>query len=427
MLGYSRGVAVLAALAALGAAPPVEPPDIEKNGLAPPVARPPDVTAVEVGRLVEGNREFAVELYGAVRQSPGNVFLSPHSISAALAMSFGGARGETEAEMARTLRFRLDQHRLHAAFAALQADLHEGAAAGDYQWHAANRLWGQRDYGILPAYRELTERYYGAPLEEVDFRSASEAARQAINRWVELQTQERIRDILPYGSLSADTRLVLANAVYFFGNWEKPFSTVGTRPAPFFVAPGEAVEVPLMYRLGHYRYAARDGVQLVEIPYRGGRLAMVVVLPAERFGLAEVERQLTAARLEEWIGASRSRRVRIRLPRFRVEAAYRLGEPLGQLGLRQVFGPGADLTGMSPRGDLFLGEVYHKAFVEVNEHGTEAAAATVPEAPMAEPGPPPPPPIEFRADHPFLFILRDRKSGSILFLGRLANPAALVE
>ncbi len=335
-------------------------------------------TAMEpdVKLLVGGNSTFAFDLYGALRSDPGNVFFSPYSISTALAMTYGGARGETEAEMARTLHLPFEGGRVHAAFAHLQAALDEEAEKGNYEWNVANRLWGQRDYDFLPAYLELTERYYGAPLETLDFMGSPEPARQTINRWVEEQTRDRIQDLLPSGSITRDTVLVLTNAIYFLGNWERQFPAEATREAPFFLAGNETVDVSMMHQQGRFRHAAVDGVQLLEMPYQGRRLAMVVVLPESRGGLGAVEDRLSPAALDGWLGRLAPREVSIFFPRFRVESQFNLNETLEELGMPTAFSQDADFSAMSSRRDLAISDVVHKAFVEVDEKGTEAAAAT---------------------------------------------------
>ncbi len=386
--------------------------------------------------LVQGNNRFGFDLYGKLRGQPGNLFFSPYSISAAMAMTYGGARGETESQIAKVMHFGQDQARLHAAFAALQADLKTEGSKADYQLSIANRLWGQAGFPFLESYVKLTERDYGAALKTMDFREAAEASRKAINLWIEEQTRRKIKDLLPPGSVDARTRLVLTDAIYFLGNWASQFQKEATRDAPFFLADGSETKVPMMQQKGYFRFAAADGLQLLEMPYRGGRLAMVVLLPRERglsrflgqdatkMGLspsARSEQSLSADKLAGWLGHLQSRQVIVFLPRFKLTSEFTLNHTLESLGMTLPFSVHADFSGMDGRRDLYLSAAFHKAFVDVNESGTEAAAATgmVMRALAARPGPPP---IVFRADHPFLFLIRDNQTGSILFLGRMADP-----
>jgi len=372
--------------------------------------------------VVKGNTQFALDLYGKLQGREGNLFFSPFSISTALAMTYGGARGETAAEMAQTLHFGPDAERLHPAFAALLADLDRGnAKKRGYQLSLANALWVQKNFGLLPDYINLTRDSYHAGLNEVDFERAAEQARKTINAWVEDKTQHKIKDLLQPGIVNPATRLVLTNAIYFRGLWSSQFKKQATRTEAFKTARG-ASKVPLMHQKGRFRYSQGDGLQILELPYQGKDLAMVILLPDKIDGLANVEKEITEANLQKWLGQMRSEEVHVALPRFKLTAEFNLNETLQALGMCRAFIPGgADFTGMSGSGqNLFIQAVVHKAFVDVNEEGTEAAAATgvgialtsLPESKI------------FRADHPFLFLIRDNRTGSVLFMGRLANPGS---
>ena len=369
--------------------------------------------------LVQGNNAFGLDLYGQLRRPPGNLFLSPHSIATALAMACGGARGDTAAQMARALHCTLAEDELGPAYAALDGELNAGGKT-DYQLSIANRLWGQKRFPFLDSYRELTARCFGAPVEELDFQQP-EAARSTINRWVEEQTHEKIKDLLPAGSISGDTRLVLTNAIYFLGNWQKQFEEKATRDAAFYPAAGKETQVPMMYQQSHFRLGAADGLQLLELPYKGERLSMLVLLPDQRDGLPKLEASLSAGKLEGWLKTLVRREVRVSLPKFKLSSQFILNDPLSALGMTLPFGDKADFSGMDGRRDLYISVVVHKAFVDVNERGTEAAAATGIAMKAMAMGPPP---AQFRADHPFLFLIRDEPSGSILFFGRMAEPQA---
>jgi serpin B len=381
-----------------------------------------DLTESATAAVVEGNSQFALDLYAALRSEDGNLFFSPYSLSTALAMTYAGARGETAEQMAAVLRFPFGEPELHPAFAALARALQGGGEPGEYQLSIANALWGQAGYGFPASFQELTQRYYGAGLRELDFAHGTEAARGVINAWVEQQTQGRIKDLLQPGVLKSLTRLVLTNAIYFKGKWAEPFSPRATREEPFFTEPEGEVPVPMMRQTGIMKYFEHDRFQALELPYAGDDLSMVVLLPREANGLPELEQALTVANLARWLPELRMDKVEVHLPRFRMTAAFLLNHVLSGMGMRFAFDQvHADFYGMDggrePR--LCISAVVHKAFVEVNEEGTEAAAATA--VVLAVRAMIHQPPV-FRADHPFVFLIRDTRSGSILFMGRVADP-----
>jgi serpin B len=375
----------------------------------------------KVAEVVRGNNQFALELYGKLKGQPGNRFFSPYSISTALGMTYAGARGETAEEMARTLRFSVPSGELHRAFAAIGRALDADTSRRGYRLSVANRLWGQRGYHFLPDFLALTRESYGAELAPLDFQHQTEEARRAINAWVEERTQGKIANLIQPGDLGTTTRLVLANAIYFKGRWSVPFEKGATEEAAFHVAAKRDVRVPTMHRTSGLPFWAGDGLKAVSLPYGRGDLAMVVVLPDEADGLGALEARLTAENLEKWIGGLRRNEVRVSLPRFSMTSRFKLADVLKAMGMQRAFTPGrSDFSGISSEGDLVVSEVIHQAFVDVNEEGTEAAAATA--VVLRAPSPVPPPPVEFRADHPFLFLIRDNATGSILFVGRVANP-----
>lgn len=389
-------------------------------------SRPSEAQAIivsdeEVSSLVQGNNRFALDLYARLGAREGNLFFSPNSISTALAMVYAGARGSTADEMARALHFDLPPDAIHASFEQLMASLGAGDAERSYALSIANRLWAQQGYEFLPQYLNLTEQRYGARVGDVDFRTATEEARIAINAWVAEQTRGKIVDLIKPGSLNATTRLVLTNAIYFKGNWHTQFKTQFTRQAPFTVSPGNSVQVDMMNQAETFGYADRDGVQVLELPYVDEELSMFVLLPKQVDGLAALESELTAENLDEWTRNLRRVKVNVFLPKFTMRSGFELGETLRDLGIETAFGREADFSGMTDRSDLFISSVVHQAFVEVNEEGTEAAAATGVQlrATSARVGPPP----IFRADHPFVFMIRQKQSGAILFLGRFVEPA----
>ena len=372
-------------------------------------------TGADVETVVRGNTEFALDLYARLRKGNGNLFLSPYSISTALAMTYAGARSETATQMADVLHFSLRQGSLHPAFAALLSS--DKADEDAYRLYIANALWGQKGYLFLEEFLGITKKHYGGGLRRVDFVHATEQARQTINRWVEDQTEHKIRELIWKGDLGPADALVLTNAVYFKGDWASGFDKQWTQDAPFWINEKEKVVVPMMHQSGKLRFASADGIYILDLPYKGDRLSMVLLLPEEVDGLATVEESLSNENLDRWLGELHRQSVRVRLPRFSLGARFDLAKTLAAMGMPYAFsGKKADFSGMTGRRDLFIGMVIHEAQVEVNEEGTEAAAATAVKMKKGAC------PASFIADHPFLFLIRDNQDGSILFMGRVVNP-----
>jgi len=428
----------------------------EPDATAPAKPLPPLVRAAsskaDVASVVEGNSSFAFDLYARLKSQEGNLIYSPYSISTALAMTYAGARGDTAAEMHRVLHFPSEsismhfaspeaprpahntedifpwtQERIHAAMADLVDDLNERGGKEDgeaaYELVVANRLWGQAGYNFLAPFLSLNQAYYGAGIEQVDFARATEAARKTINAWVEDKTRDKIKELLKPGVLDSLTRLVLTNAIYFKGNWATQFKKERTADAPFHVTPEKTVDVPMMRQTEKFGYTETGDMQILDMPYVGGELTMTVLLPTKADGLGDVEASLSAAQLKAWIARLRERKVAVFLPRFKLEFGLDLSRVLAAMGMPKAFDDRrADFSGMTddPLG-LYITNVIHKAFVDVNEEGTEAAAATA--VVMAPRGMPRPPPV-FRADRPFIFLIRDRVTGSVLFIGRVTDPTA---
>jgi serpin B len=367
--------------------------------------------------VVVGNTKFALDLYQELKENEGNLFFSPYSVSTALAMTYAGARGNTEMQMAETLRFSLPQDALHPAFSRLKARLIAVQAQGRIQLRVANSLWPQVGYALLEEFISLTEKYYGAVINPVEYGNP-EAARKEINDWVEEKTEEKIKDLIPPPLINQVTTLVLVNAIYFKGNWANQFDPELTKDATFWVSADEGIKVPMMKLKGEFMYSETDHLQLLEFPYVGEDLAMIVLLPKEIDGLERIEKDLTIENLENWTIGLWETEVVVSLPKFNMSGKFMLGGTLASMGMPDAFGGDADFSGMDGTETLAISEVVHKAFIEVNEEGTEAAAATA--VVMARSIPPPPPIVT--ANHPFVFLIRDTGSGSILFLGRLANP-----
>jgi serine protease inhibitor len=374
-----------------------------------------DYSSVET--VVQGNTEFALDLCQKLRTVEGNLFFSPYSISTALAMTYAGARGNTKVQMAQALHFPLVQEQLHPAFALLEAKLGGIGEKGHIQLRVANALWPQKGYALLEEFLALTKQYYGVLITTVDYGDA-ETARCTINDWVKEKTECKIQDIILPGILDALTRLVLVNAIYFKGNWASQFDQRLTSDAPFWVTHDEQVQVPMMSQVHEFGYGEGDGLQVLELPYAGDDLSMVVLLPRDRDGLAKLEESLTVENLGTWTRKLWPSEVKAFLPRFKITFPFRLDGTLKSMGMVDAFGD-ANFSGMDGTELLYIAAVLHKAFVAVNEEGTEAAAATA--VVMAARGLPLPPPT-FRADHPFIFLIRENSTGSILFLGRVVNP-----
>ncbi|HMF18030.1 MAG TPA: serpin family protein [Gemmataceae bacterium] len=369
--------------------------------------------------VVEGNNGFAVDLYRQLDKKDGNLFFSPYSISNALAMTYAGARGNTAKEMASAMHFDLESARFHPAFAQLIRELQGPVKGRKYQLNIANRLWGQKDYGFLPDFLKISQDLYQAGLKEVDFIDDTDGARKAINAWVEEQTNKKIKELIKPGILSVDTRLVLSNAIYFKAAWLRPFSPKATKPGEFTTSAGKKVKVPMMHTGARTNYFNDGGVLGLELPYENHELSMIVLMPKKADGLAELEKELTAIQLKKWLAKLSDHQVKVMLPKFKVTAEFHLNDVLKQLGIKDAFDRRkADFSGMTTRERLFISHVVHKAFVDVNEAGTEAAASTAVVMDRTSL----PPPGVFNADHPFLFLIRDAKTGSILFMGRVADP-----
>lgn len=402
-----------------------------------PEPSPPVVTGDDVSVLVNGNSSFAFGLYRMLKEEDGNLFYSPYSISMALAMTYAGARGETAEQMADTLHFILPEERLHPAYSDLGEELAQRGKGrellviqpeGDpvkeniegFRLSIVNALWGQEGYEFLNGYLDLVERYYGGGLKILDFIDEPEPSRLEINKWASEQTEGRIQNLLPPGVINPLTRLILTNAIYFKARWENEFSERMTQDDTFYLLDGNTVTVPMMHQKTRFAYAKGGDFQAVRLPYLGGEIAMVVLLPREgRFEAFEGSLELN--KLNDIIGDMAVREVRLALPKFEFEADYRLGKTLSDLGMPAAFSYGlADFSGMDGNRELFISSVIHKTFVSVDEEGTEAAAVTA--IPMAGSAPPAGP-VDFTANRPFIFLIQDIKTGAILFIGRILNPA----
>ena len=364
---------------------------------------------------------FALDLYQQLRPAEGNLFFSPYSISTALAMTFAGARGATAEQMRQVLHFSSETEQLHQSFSALEEHMDQIKRKGGVQLKIANALWPHSTYIFLKDYLDLVEQHYLASISGLNYADPG-AARARINDWVALKTEQKIKNLIPPGILNKLTRLVLTNAIYFKGDWASQFDPLYTQLAPFWVASGESIAVSMMYQEGKFGYCKDSDVQILELPYFGDELSMVILLPNEVDGLMALEQRLTAENLVRWIWlvSTNEREVELALPRFKQSCTFKLGEILMSMGMVDAFSQtSANFSGMDGTMKLYISAVLHKAFVAVNEEGTEAAAATAVVVKMRSL---PEAPVIFCADHPFIFIIREKSSGSILFLGRVVRP-----
>ena len=371
--------------------------------------------------LVDGNTAFACELYKNLSVSEGNLFFSPYSISTALAMTYAGARGDTESQMASTMRFSMKQD-VHPEFAQLASRLTELQNTGNIKLGIANSLWPQKGYPFLDGYLSLIKKNYGVSITPVDYKHNTEVARTTINGWAEKETKGKIANLIPPGVLDSLPRLVLVNAIYFKGNWENQFKTIGTKEAPFHIAPDKTVQVPMMTQEQSFRYADLGTLEILELPYVGNEMSMIILLPKKTDGIKQLEADFSMENLRQWESQMNKQKICVFLPKFKLTSTFQLDKTLSGMGMADAFSETkANFAGMDGRTDwLYIGAVLHKAFVEVNEEGTEAAAATA--VVMVETRCMPLPPPTFRADHPFVFLIRERKTGSILFAGRMTDP-----
>jgi len=381
-----------------------------------PVLDDSGATASSVEATVEAYNDFAFDLYGRYSAGDGNILFSPYSISTALSMTYEGARGETAEEMEAVFGFLEDPSERLPSVAGIYNTLNEEGR--DYALHTVNALWIQRDYPVQEDYVDAIIGYYGGDVNALDFVAEPDESRVTINEWVEERTNDRIKDLFPSGSIDADVRLVLTNAIYFKGDWLYEFDEEATGEEEFHVTPTTSVTVDMMSLRDDFNYAETDELQLLELPYTGEDVSMLILLPKEgRMG--DVEAQLSAERLGEWVDVMEGTAVNVYLPRFTFETKYFMMEDLAEMGMPTAFTDAADFSGMTGNRELFIDKVIHQAFIEVNEEGTEAAAATGVSMRLSAAMPE----EVFRADRPFIFLIRDMDTGLILFMGRVTDPS----
>lgn len=424
----------LAAGSVAGCTTGAEQSDPEDDSSTSAPGTEPDIDDESLRELVGETNGFAFDLYRELLAAnpDENIFASPMSVSLALAMTYAGARGETREQMRDTLRYSLEDDRLHEAFNELQRRLDErgddSASEDDgipFELSVVNSVWGQAEYPFEEEFLDILAEQYGGGLREVDYRSDAEAAREEINTWVAEETENRIEELLPEDALDSLTRLVLVNAIYFLANWEHTFDEVATSSQQFVALDGSDHEVQMMRQERQWQYAEVDGAQAVELPYVGGEVSMLLVLPPEG-EFESYERSFDGQQLNELTDGLDSREGTVALPRFEFDGEFELGGPLHELGMVDAFDSRvADFSGIAPPEetgeDLHIWEVYHDTFVAVDEEGTEAAAAT---AVVIGDESAPDDPFEFVADRPFLFAIRDRPTETVLFFGRAVDPGS---
>jgi len=397
-------------------------PSIERNATTTPTPMPSDIPRA----LAVGSNALAFDLWGQLAKGGrSNAAFSPASISIAFAMTYGGAKGETAEQIEKVLHFEGEPAALGASWGALGRELSDPSRP--IKLRIANRLYGEKTYAFVPEFLERTKTSFGAPLELVDFKTAPEPARQTINAWVEQQTEKRIKGLLPPQSLEPLTRMVLVNAIYFLGDWAKPFEPSRTSDEPFHTSASATKRVPTMKQTDYFGVGRTAGVNVLELPYKGNTASLLLVVPENVDGLAAVEATLSSSTLETWKRAATPQNVSVWLPRFAVNPAESLplSKHLTALGMPIAFDRDkADFTGIGnpkdEREKLHIAEAFHKAFVKVDEKGTEAAAATA--VVTAEGAGMPAKPIELKIDRPFLFFVLDKPTGLVLFMGRVTEP-----
>ncbi|XP_030624111.1 leukocyte elastase inhibitor [Chanos chanos] len=379
--------------------------------------------------LTAANTSFSLNLFNKITENnkTGNVFYSPLSISSALAMVYLGAEGNTAAQMSESLHLNKAEEDIHVGFSKLLSELNKEGAP--YTLSLANRLYGEHSYKFIEKFLNDTKTHYQAELEAVDFKSNAEAARENINAWVQKQTQDKIKDLLPEGVVDELTRLVLVNAIYFKGSWDRKFKQSSTEEVPFKLSKNKTKPVKMMRQKAQFplAYIPSLNMQILELPYEGKDLSMLIMLPNEltdnTTGLEKLEQELTYENFVEWTRPDMMDTlvVQVGLPRFKLEEMYDMKDLLISMGMVDAFDQRkCNFSGMSPNDDLVLSKVVHKSFVEVNEEGTEAAAATA--VAIMTRGRALLRPERFIADHPFLFFIRHNPTQSILFCGRYSSP-----
>lgn len=372
-------------------------------------------------KAADAVNRFTFDLYRqtAAQKKGGNLFLSPYSVTSALAVAYAGARGKTESQMEQVLFLSADMHKNMGALINEINTVPQDSA----QVKTANAVWPSKSVKLIPAYSQTVRDYYGTALTPLNYQSSPDNARKKINSWVAAQTKNKIKDIIAPGIITKNTLMVLTNAIYFKAAWNTPFKTQNTKALPFYTAPGSSVKTTMMNRTDNeLNYARLSDAQLLELPYKNGRFSMLVLLPDKGADIAGTEATLTSAEFGRWLAAMEPRRVEVTIPKFRQESTYELAPELSKMGMSSAFdAKTADFSGITGQRDLFISNIIHKTFIDVAEEGTEAAAATA-VIMMKTSMMPPQDTVEFKADRPFIYMIRDNESGAILFIGKYSRP-----
>jgi serpin B len=378
----------------------------------------------ELSAVVNANNQFAFDFYRNLNahEKEKNIFVSPYSISTALAMAFEGSNGNTRKQMAGVFHWDMPDAKRQAGFAALMEQTNPGPGK-QYKLSVANALWGQKGYHFEPAFTHTIEKFYGGRFSEVDFPDDKPATIQEINTWVEDKTAGKIQDLIHPDDINELTRLVITNAIYFKGEWASQFNKAGTIDEPFHLSNGKTVQVPMMRQTGHFLFARENGLAVIELPYQDNDLSMIAILPDG--DIEQMGKSLSLDDVQKLRAAMSPQEVDVFLPRFKFDTRYLVGSNLGAMGMPDAFSEGlADFSGITGKKDLYITSVIHQAMIDVNEEGSEAAAATA--VVMGTKSIRIDQPETFRADRPFFFMIVHNATGSILFMGRVSNPPAEV-
>jgi serpin B len=381
-------------------------------------------TTEGVNAVVDANNRFAIDLYvkykDDLKYKDKNIFFSPYSIFTALAMTYEGAAGQTADEIQTVFHFPVDNITRRSANARLYNTINVGDKK--YTLRTANALWAQQDYVFLQDYFDVIENYYDGKITNMDFVGDAEGSRATINKWVEDQTNSKIKDLIPSGTINSMTRLVLTNAIYFKGDWILQFDKSKTQEADFKINTEKTVKAQMMSLTGEkaiFNYTENDIMQMIELPYAGNEISMLILLPKENINV--IEQLLSAEKINEWRSSLKQRKIDVYMPKFKFETKYFMADDLKAMGMLSAFDQNAaDFSGMTGKRDLYISGVIHQAYIDVNEEGTEAAAATAVLTEQTSAGPM----NEFRADHPFIFIIQQKQTGNILFIGKVNDPTA---
>ncbi len=378
-------------------------------------------TAQDYTKQVEKNNQFTFELFNYIEAGNENLFLSPFSVSSALAMTYEGAKEKTRKEMSKVLRFPDNNEQMNQSFKDIISRTQSSKDKKKYTFNIANSLWAQSDFEFLHSYFNTIKKYYNAPIESVNYKNSKERekARLKINAWVAKKTNDKIKDLLDKGALDNDTKLVLVNAVYFIAEWNKTFNKKNTKPDGFYTKAGKT-EKDFMHTSSRMKYTYSDSIQVLEIPYKNNKASMVILMHDKISQFDEVKKRLTNSYLENLLKKAEYRNVSLSLPKFKIEYKNDLAETLFDAGMKRAFSNKADFSGMTCKKELKIDKIIHQTFINVDESGTEAAAATaVIMKRVTSVGPNDK--VEFKADKPFVFLIKEKSTGSILFIGQLVK------